>query len=276
MKTGRVAEQRRLVNLCLDRTPGGTLLLNLDKPQLQQTKETFETTSATSKEKALPRLLFCGKFNLSEDQFLEGLNEGQFFLVKDAQGRELYSWHQSEHANTWGTSSKNTMESSKQLTKNEAAVENAALSSWKHGLHSRVNPKALTADATPSRLPAIANVKNSLTNAQWNAAQTQLYEAIAAFDKMLKQAKQQLQVLGWDKEDHIYQNLKTMCKEIQDEKSKLDHCLQWQELQDGSELTLASYDDMMGHAGVAASRLQESLAGVKGQLTARARATKAS
>lgn len=39
MKTGRVAEQRRLVNLCLDRTPGGTLLLNLDKPQLQQTKE---------------------------------------------------------------------------------------------------------------------------------------------------------------------------------------------------------------------------------------------
>ena len=67
-----------------------------------------------------------------------------------------------------------------------------------------------------------------------------------------------------------------MCKEIQDEKNKLDHCLQLQELQDGSELTLASYDDMMGHAGVAASRLQESLAGVKGQLTARARATKAS
>ena len=39
MKTGRVAEQRRLVNLALDRKPDGALVLSLDKPELRDVKD---------------------------------------------------------------------------------------------------------------------------------------------------------------------------------------------------------------------------------------------
>ena len=39
MKSGRLAEQRRLVNLALDRKPDGALVLSLEKPQLQDLKD---------------------------------------------------------------------------------------------------------------------------------------------------------------------------------------------------------------------------------------------
>ena len=49
--------------------------------------------------------------------------------------------------------------------------------------------------------------KATLTETQWQQAQAQLIEAIGAFEKMSKEVKKHLQVLGYDKEDTIYVNL---------------------------------------------------------------------
>ena len=50
----------------------------------------------------------------------------------------------------------------------------------------------------------------------------------------------------------------------------LEHVYQWQETVKGENLTVENYDEVMSEAGPAASRIQEALAGVRGQLQARA------
>ena len=44
----------------------------------------------------------------------------------------------------------------------------------------------------------------------------------------------------------------------------------FKELPDRGDLTVAGYDDVMKHAGVKAEQINEGLAGVNGQLSARA------
>ena len=44
----------------------------------------------------------------------------------------------------------------------------------------------------------------------------------------------------------------------------------WKELSNGTDLTVEGYDSEMQAAGVRAEQLNESLAGIKGQLNARA------
>ena len=167
-------------------------------------KETFEVNKASKKDKALPRLLFQGKFNLSDEKFEQGLQEGQFFQVKDEHGRLKYSWEELEHSHESGSSSKLSLGASKALTLNEAKVEKAAFSTWSKGLFGQVNPKSLP--AAPQLIP-LEDQKATLTETQWQQAQAQLIEAIGAFEKMSKEVKKHLQVLGYDKEDTIYVNL---------------------------------------------------------------------
>ena len=71
-------------------------------------KETFEVNNASKKEKALPRLLFQGKFNLSDEKFEQGLQEGQFFQVKDEHGR-LMSKEVKKHLQVLGYDKEDTI-----------------------------------------------------------------------------------------------------------------------------------------------------------------------
>ena len=58
--------------------------------------------------------------------------------------------------------------------------------------------------------------------------------------------------------------------EVTQQKECLQHVWNWKELRGGEELTLQNYSEMMAKAGESAHNLQEQLAGVKGQLAARA------
>ena len=44
-------------------------------------QETFKKEEAGSKDKTLPKSLFKGKFNLTEEQFMAGLSDGEYFEV---------------------------------------------------------------------------------------------------------------------------------------------------------------------------------------------------
>ena len=50
----------------------------------------------------------------------------------------------------------------------------------------------------------------------------------------------------------------------------LQHVWNWKELPSGEDMSLRTYSEMMAKAGEAAQSLQEEVAGVKGQLAARA------
>lgn len=43
-------------------------------------------------DKTLPKVLFMGKFNLSEAMFAEGLKSGDFFETVDDCDRKVYAW----------------------------------------------------------------------------------------------------------------------------------------------------------------------------------------
>ena len=58
MKKGHTEEQRKIVNQVLDRTKDGKLMVNLEKPLFAQMREQFCQSKSSTKEKALPKLLF--------------------------------------------------------------------------------------------------------------------------------------------------------------------------------------------------------------------------
>ena len=61
-----------------------------------------------------------------------------------------------------------------------------------------------------------------------------------------------------------------MSRQISIHHGNLEHIYQWQETVAGENLTVENYDASILAAGETASRIQEHLAGVRGQLQARA------
>lgn len=61
-----------------------------------------------------------------------------------------------------------------------------------------------------------------------------------------------------------------MLQSINSEKGNLEHVYQFQETPQGDVLTAERYNDIVVKAGQEASRLSEALAGMQGQLSARA------
>ena len=73
---------------------------------------------------------------------------------------------------------------------------------------------------------------------------------------------------------HLYTHhafRRDLIKDCRDIKAKLSHMCNFKELPDGGDLTVAGYDAAMKQAGIKAEQINEGLAGVKGQLSARAR-----
>ena len=169
-------------------------------------QDQYSETTASVKDKSLSKLLFMGKFHLTESQFAQGLQDEEFFQVEDEQGRKKYSWTQSEHATTHGSSSKWQQEAKKELTEKEQAVQDAAFDSWKFGFFKPTGDQKALCDASGSQLALMD--KEELTDTHWLKAQAQLATAIQAFEKLDKDAKKSLQLVGVDnKTDKLYTDL---------------------------------------------------------------------
>ena len=168
-------------------------------------QEQSEVNAAAEKNKTLPKVLFKGKFGLSEPDFLQGLEDGEFFESEDRSGRKLYSWTQNEHTNVKTTTSKWSAQAERNLDKNQQKVQAAAFASWKIGLFKKVEGATSSGSKGPDAVHHLALVDAELSEKHWNVAQGQLKEAMSAFEKLDKQAKQCLQVVGVDaKEDRLY------------------------------------------------------------------------
>ena len=151
-------------------------------------------------------MLFMGKFNLTEDMFQQGLLDGEFFEVKDEQGRPKYSWEALEHSRETGSSSKLSLQAGKALNASQAKLEKEAFaSSTPRGLF---GTKLGALPAPASSMPLEDKETGGLTEKQWQQAQGQLTEAMQAFEKMSKEVKKHLGILGHDeKDDPVYISL---------------------------------------------------------------------
>ena len=162
-----------------------------------------------SRTRALASCCSVANFNLTESQFAQGLKDQEFFEVEDEEGRKKYSWTQSEHATTHGSSSKWVQEASKELTKNEQAVQDAAFSSWKFGFFKPTGNMKALCDASGASTLALMDRDQDMNETYWNKAQPQLHTAIqASFEKLDKDAKKSLQLVGvGNKADKLYNDL---------------------------------------------------------------------
>lgn len=176
---------------------------------LSSTQEEFTEYKTSVKDKSLVKSLFKGKFNLSEDDFNSGLTNGDFFEVVGEDGRVKYSWSQGEQSTTRGTSSRTGTEASKELTKKEKKLEDAAFAMWGQGLFkpTGASGKAKALGAPEGQL-ALEDTKLELEDDQWTQAQGQLNMSIQAFDRLEQQCKKCLQDVGVDaKEDELWKQL---------------------------------------------------------------------
>ena len=71
------------------------------------------------------------------------------------------------------------------------------------------------------------------------------------------------------------QHRKSIIQSLINEKNSMNHAHMRKELPDKSPLTVKSYGNLVGNAGVMCKKLSEQVAGVKGSLGQRAKAAKA-
>ena len=210
LTTGRPAAQRELVNNIISREDGsGKLSLNLTNPVLDEMKSTYQKNESKDSHKALTKTLFCGKFNLNEDQFQAGLAAGEYHEVIGKDGKVRYSWQVQEHSVLKGQASSVTLHSENHLSKKDAAFEAARMSNPFIGLFAKnTGQLAVAGSATPL---ALCDKETELSPELWQQAQTQLTAAIKFWDNHIKDAKKLLQQVGLNNEDNLYNELLLIC-----------------------------------------------------------------
>ena len=161
----------------------------LSSPLVQ---EQYTEHKSTISENSLPKLLFMGRFGLTQAMFEEGLQTGEFYEIDADDGKKRYAWTESTKSTTHGSSSGHKMEASKQLTKSQAAVENAKFATWSSNLFHAAFVSGSHQKALPpsQSVPlAICDMEKTLDKEQWEQAKSNLGEAMCAFEKLRKTPK---------------------------------------------------------------------------------------
>lgn len=201
MKTGKRQAERELINNTIDRK-AGSLVLSTSKPYFEQMKKNYTTEESSNKNRSLPRLLFCGKFNLSKETFEEGLRMGDFTEGVDEEGRPVYTWRESEVKHAVGTSTSSSISKKKKLEgKDDLALAQIAMKPKfpKQGL---LQSLGTSGSREPLALEDQTQKPSSgLSEEMWATATKQLKEAGQALDKLDKEAKRLLLIVGADDKD---------------------------------------------------------------------------
>eukprot|EP00435_Cladocopium_sp_Y103_P013205 s1586_g3.t1 len=228
--------------------------MNTEKPIFQSLHEEYSDTKRTNAFKTLPKFLFCGKFNLSEDRFEQGLREGQFVEVEGASGLE-YGWRTSTHADTKGSKSATGYQQKAEGNAEMLQKYNEMSKAWKGG----ISRPTLSAGSSERTL-AICDVESPLTSEEWEVAQKQLQQALAALEQQEKNALKYMNQLDDGDGDPLY--------------DVAAHVKSFRELPDASKLTLRLYNNFVEKQGKNSETQEDALAGVAGQLAQRAKRAK--
>eukprot|EP00435_Cladocopium_sp_Y103_P026952 s3931_g6.t1 len=178
LKVGKRERQSALVNALFDRSSAGKLIMNIDKPIFQCLKEDYQDVRHTKSFKTLPKLLFCGKFNLSDVALEQGFREGQFVEVQGANGPE-YGWRTSTHADTNGAKSSTGYKHTEEGNVEMMQKYNEMGKAWKNGIS-----RPAVSSGSSERPLALCDVESPLTPEEWEVARKQLQQALAARRRM--------------------------------------------------------------------------------------------
>ena len=198
LKVGKRERQSALVNALFDRNAAGKLIMNTQKPIFQSLHEEYQDTKTKKAFKTLPKVLFCGKFNLSPEALEQGLREGQFVEVEGPSGAE-YGWRTSTHADIKGSKSATGYKQSEEGTADMMQKYHEMSKAWKSG----ISRPAVSAGSSQRQPLAICD-ENSLTSEEWEVASKQLQQALAAMEQQEKNALKYMSQLEDGEEDPLY------------------------------------------------------------------------
>ncbi|CAJ1376906.1 unnamed protein product [Effrenium voratum] len=269
MGPGKQDRQRMLVNAAFDHK-NGRLILNVDKPIFRDVQKTYQKTEASDKSKSLTKLLFKKKWNLTEEEFAQGLADKEFYEVTDAAGKLKYGWDVSEHSTTRGKEGSSAVEAIHEGNRQDAKFFMQLAGDWKIGLFSK-------SSSSKSGMLALHDSDKEINPEQWKQAQKQLNLGMAACERLHQSAKKLLQVIGVDaKEDELWSKLllgqdlqKKAAQAASTAKDRLEHVYNWKEMQNGQDITPQLYDTLMAEVGSQCEMLEEDLAAIRAQVNVR-------
>lgn len=215
MKTGRLDRQRLIINSLFDRSAAGRLIMNTNKPVFTSEQKTFSEYSNTKRHKSLTKVLFCGKFNLSEDAFQQGLANNEFQeIVED--GVVKYTWDANVESTAAGSRSETGAKASVEGKVGDAKkFLQLGTSSMAKGLGPPMQQSAKMPMGNKALAPIMDQqtpATKELTAEQWNFAQGQLHPSMAAMDKLEKEGLKMVQLVGQDnKQDPLFVKLSLGC-----------------------------------------------------------------
>ena len=133
---------------------------------------------------------------MTEDDFLTGLANGEFFEVQDITGATKYSWDLLEHTAAKGITDFSQTKQQADGTAEDAGLVELTTQDWKIGLFKATQSTAAAAAAAASSsshtgptMLALEDLKKPLSQKKWQMAKEQLETAMGAFDKLKNSAK---------------------------------------------------------------------------------------
>ena len=211
MKHGKRERQTLIVNSLFDRSEQGRLVMDLEKTIFKAMQCSYVDTSSKATSKSLPKLLFMGKFSLTEQMLSQGVESGQFQVVHTDDG-EQYSWRQNSQTVKRGEKSEMAWEAKREGNSKDMAKYKAAAQSWAVGLMKPLpsGSSSATPGNGPGQLALTGGQDLPLTPDQWEVVKKQIGQASGALDRMEKEALRHLNSLT-DPEDDLYDVLSLGC-----------------------------------------------------------------
>ena len=180
------------------------------------TQENFTQTASKSAQKALPRVLLMGKFNLTQEMFDQAIEDGDIIESTNIKGKRVYSWTMEEHVVKRGKHSKFSEEKSKQGTSRDEKYMDNLSKNWRVGLFEASSGSSGSA-SKPSTLAIkdVAPDERALTKKQWQDAKAQLASMMSAFDRLVQNGKKLINQMGSEmKADPLYLQLLFACSHV--------------------------------------------------------------
>ena len=204
MKVGKRERQTLIVNSLFERSQQGRLVMDLEKPIFKAMESSYVETSSKAISKSLPKLLFMGKFSLTEQMLSQGVESGQFQVVQTDDG-EQYSWRQNSQTVKRGEKSEMGWEAKREGVSKDMAKYKAAAQSWSMGLMKALpsGSSSSTPGNGPGQLALTGGQDLELTSDHWEVVKKQIGQASGALDRMEKEALRHLNSLT-DPDDDLY------------------------------------------------------------------------
>ena len=169
----------------------------------------YTKSESKEKTKSLPKSLFKGRFNLSEETFQQGLADGDFHEVRAKDGKLKYSWDEETQATVKGKIAKSEVESNQKASEQDAKAFQHAASSWTIGLFEKAARGS--GSKRDESVLAIEDRKIQLSNEQWEVAKKQLGAAMVSIDRLTSAVHRLIKSM--DKTNKLYADLNLVSHE---------------------------------------------------------------